>query len=1574
MAEIALRNYVNEIDELIESGRQIDQAIDHCRQILKEYPKHVASYRLLGKAFLEKKQYSDSADIFARVLSAIPDDFVSHIGMAIVREDEGNLDDAIWHMERAFEANPANTAIQQELRRLILKRDGLEPQKIRLTRGALARVYAHGELYPQAIAEINAALAEDSSRIDLQVLLADVHLKSGNLQQAGEISFRILEKLPNCLLANRIAAAFLINSGQPKEAEPFFERVKTMDPYAAYLSTPLEDPASIPESKIIITKSSGTAVSFSTESVIEQADWAASLRTDLGEAGFAAGAASELPNWLESVNGEQESIEAESDETPSIHPFAGAPLPEQADIPEWMRDAGWTEANGEAVEGPIRFSDNELEQLESGQLPDEVELAPAELPSWLQDVAPESVTSTPPDEEPELPTPDDSDMPDWLQDVQQEPVSRPEPPVGVEETRIESEEAAESSPGSQPDVDSMQETDLPNMEDSQENDTDLGIDESLPSLPSWLEEATPGATETIVTWLGDKSRDSYRKPELSQAAGKIENTDSTSDVDEPTSLSDSAGAGEAIIPDRPPLPPAPDQTTDSEQVEPPEFDSSYFQTVESDNVLESEKDLPDWLDTISDAASNEELREEEVDVPDWIHSMADQTGEPAPVPPTTEAESPSWLSEDDDEGEVIPDQNLPEWLTQPTDDLPVSSQMEADSPDWLSEQAEPQEAPQPPREAPQWISDISEPTAEPETTAEYLSEPSDLDWLEELVDDTPDISTPATPADSPDWLAGVIEQEPAEKEDFSSMEADEIDWLREYSGEKPTAETSESTERTAGDDWFSEILPDSDEIAGEDSDEVDWLQQVVRSDVSDEDIAAASDTPTLVSETQWKDEGKSIYERPTIPSNRPVIEMEDLSDYETGVEEEDFEPDSAVSENDADALLAEIIARNTRSTVPDTLRATQDELENLEFTAEEEKGAQPTETAPSVPLSVEEIETAAVIESSVAEVSETEEIEEGVAPDWLTELATEEGFSAAPSTSDTAETVDEPVFEETPAETYETTPQPVEWIPEEAQGEGKEEPDALETERTGEFFTELIPDSLDLTDEDLQDHAPYITEEELTSALDWLDETAPAPRPEATQLAETEKEPVSAASEDVPATQIVEEEIETEDFFETLAAEEEVQTQRPSTEDATEAVAADSSSLSEDAASISDLAEYAELPSMEIAQPEFDLEIEPTYELVEETAEAFDKTEEEPPVLTDEEETEPEASQTPTEYKRTGILSQRDLPEDISKGLEWLSDLAVSHDKSISGVPVSSSEPPSPEELNKAAPSVQEEPAVEIIPGTTELPSVSENLGDTGVSAADVETVSVDEQKVPAVASEEVGEETHLPSTDKIEDTFEEKELPAIEPEEIIPEEKKIWKVTLTAQKSKPVEEEEEELVQPVQPEPSGEETEIAVPAEDDEEPAWLHPSEEVMEPPPADQDEDIPEWLQSEEPSEPPSAPAEQPEVSAAEKVKQAGRTAREQPAPEKPKKKSVAEAGQELIEKARQSLAADDLDGAIEQYRILIKRRKNLQESIDDLRSAIVDYPDSALLWQTLGDAYMQNNQPTTAIEAYQHGMDVV
>ncbi len=359
MARISLRTYHREIESLIDSG-QIDEAIAHCRYILKFYPKCIDTYRLLGKAFLESQRYGDAADIFQRVLSSAPEDFVAHAGMSIIRQDEGHLDEALWHMERAFEMQPANSAIQEELRYLYGKRDGFEPPKIRLTRGALARMYAKGDLYAQAIGELRSALADDPQRSDLQVLLAHVYLLSGQRAEAADAAGNVLRKLPNCLEANRIMAEALSTTGHADEAATYLQRVQVLDPYSAHLSPTTPTPAKVPDMAVALEKLEWRPGDTSGQPT--QPEWAASLGVQLE------GMSPEkeiLPNWLSSVEqtpghatAAAAALGAAAFAAAATPPFSPSttsgpapiePMPEDT-IPDWMRNAGWIAASGAAKE------------------------------------------------------------------------------------------------------------------------------------------------------------------------------------------------------------------------------------------------------------------------------------------------------------------------------------------------------------------------------------------------------------------------------------------------------------------------------------------------------------------------------------------------------------------------------------------------------------------------------------------------------------------------------------------------------------------------------------------------------------------------------------------------------------------------------------------------------------------------------------------------------------------------------------------------------------------------------------------------------------------------------------------------------------------------------------------------------------------------------------------------------------------------------------------------------------------------------------------------------------------------
>lgn len=382
MARISLRAYQREIEELVET-HQFDQAIAHCRHILRYYPKDINTYQLLGKAYLESQRYGDASDIFIRVLSTVPDDFVSHVGMSIIREDEGNLDEAIWHMQRAFETQPANSAIQGELRRLHGRREGIEPPKIRLTRGALARMYLKGELYAQALTELRAGLQEDPKRFDLQVVLAQAYYLAGQHVDAVDASSTLLKSLPFCLEANKILAEILSHSERADEAQVYIKRVQSLDPYMAHLSPTVSAPEKVAESAILLEKLEWRP-GLRPADTIQQPEWATSLGVDLGTVT----GADNMPDWLAvSGTGDDrggtetgESLEKEptasEEETPVVN--------ENEAVPDWMKDAGWMES---------QETGNQAEFLPLSETEGiEPDLAPADIPEWLKTMAPAEVT------------------------------------------------------------------------------------------------------------------------------------------------------------------------------------------------------------------------------------------------------------------------------------------------------------------------------------------------------------------------------------------------------------------------------------------------------------------------------------------------------------------------------------------------------------------------------------------------------------------------------------------------------------------------------------------------------------------------------------------------------------------------------------------------------------------------------------------------------------------------------------------------------------------------------------------------------------------------------------------------------------------------------------------------------------------------------------------------------------------------------------------------------------------------------------------------------------------------------
>lgn len=399
MAKISLRAYFKKIEGLIDDGSN-DEAINHCRYILKLYPKCIDAYRNLAKAHLEKKEYAEARDIFSRILSVFPDDFVSHIGLSIISETEGNLDAAIWHMELAYDIQPSNPVLTEELRRLFGRRDGVQPPKIRMSRGALIRMYARGELYQQVITECQSVLQDDPQRVDIEVILARVNYLAGSLVDSAEICSRILDRMPYCYEANRLMTQIIPRTGRSDDAIIYRLRLAELDPYFNHVTSPEMDSSDIPDGAILldVLDESAQVDSFETPQWSKSNGFSwddtqpfttvnSESTPEMGKTDLPASVLPQIPGTSpldpSSFDGEksmlddsfQKKINALDQETGALY--------NPQEIPAWILNAGWN-APGDASDEQLDNSTLSAENVNGGT--DEAE--PADLPAWLNNSQP----------------------------------------------------------------------------------------------------------------------------------------------------------------------------------------------------------------------------------------------------------------------------------------------------------------------------------------------------------------------------------------------------------------------------------------------------------------------------------------------------------------------------------------------------------------------------------------------------------------------------------------------------------------------------------------------------------------------------------------------------------------------------------------------------------------------------------------------------------------------------------------------------------------------------------------------------------------------------------------------------------------------------------------------------------------------------------------------------------------------------------------------------------------------------------------------------------------------------------
>lgn len=915
MADIELQTYIAEIEELQEAEHN-DEAVAHCRHILDYFPKNLAVYRLLGKGLLEKKRFDDATDIFYRVLSAAPDDFVAHVGLAIISEEKNDLDQAIGHMQRAFEAQSNNPGIHAELKRLYGRRDGVEPLKIRLTSGALARLYLRGGNYSQAISELQDALEENPDRIDFQVLMAQALWKDEQRIDAVEVCQDILNKLPFCLEINSILYEIWQSAGREDEATPYWQRVEALDPYLAHR---LQDPSGTSPSPVPQIPRLDY-VPPTPEEVMGVPEWVHDLGLDDEDRLFDTQDVDDL---------EEMPLEADS--------LVSSDMEDSEIVPDWLREMASSE-------------EQEAAELQTGTdlgWAGEQDASRGEIvPDWLHD-------SSLMDDEAELEEPiivfdkprrdasgsyagaadqDDEDLPDWLAEAVEWREEQPET-LSEDESEVETgdwlSEFADEATGAKasplPAADQLPE-DIP---DWIQDEATIAQEKAIPGKPPELPSITESPSD-IPDWLLAAQEQREPTSEMAVSAEQV------------------VGAPEEVEEEIP-------EWLGAIHEEPASAVKGIAETEASIQVPDdarAEERLPDWLlavqeekalaigeDALPKETSEIPGPSEENQLPDWL--MAAREDQPRDVETVGEEDAFPAVSVT----EIEMKEESPGWPTVDQEGQPLEEEQEAAP---VGEAFSTPGLEQPEEGLPDWLQTAQEDEAAGQVGIDHETEPvpaPDLDWGRP--EDQP----------SPDEIA-LLEPQEADLAVDWQIEASAAPAAITETPTTPVAEskaapvikqgTSEESVMAPSEDEFN--IPDDelDDLLSDPDDALAWLEQLAADQGAPLDELpslkgqpdAAGDLPDWLQEASTTSLGTL-----TEPEEEPFDEElsilpQDLAEAEaSGPEEPEELPEwlVALDEESAESVEPAPLAADLGADaagLPEWLRAELGDLETEELNAE----------------------------------------------------------------------------------------------------------------------------------------------------------------------------------------------------------------------------------------------------------------------------------------------------------------------------------------------------------------------------------------------------------------------------------------------------------------------------------------------------------------------------------------------------------------------------------------------------------------------------------------------------------------
>jgi hypothetical protein len=489
------------------------------------------------------------------------------VAMSEVAQRRDELEDAVWHMQRAFELATDNTMVARELCRLQGRLTGTEPERLQLTETALARLHLRGDHLKQAIAELRDLIEQHPDRLDLKVALLEALWRDGQRLRASQVCQEVLDDQFYNLKANLVLGEIWCSSGRTDEGDRHLERAEALDPenkmaqelFGSASPRPPNDPQIVPldYEKALQDQTMDWTVALeeavpADESLEEEQEQIVEPEEAVPPGSYESPEVrSEIPAWLHEADEEPE-IEppvepmkaSERGVEPDAHPPSEAEGEEE--VPELAAPNGPAEEPMDAESMADEEGLDWLSELEEEEVTpsSERELEKGEIPDWLAEVRAGMGEGTAIQDEaaPRAAEPERAEIPDWLRDLAP---SAPEPSMAEEtdlaaifDQEIPPEGIATEKPEigkpelEEPEVEERElerpeaeplETGAPEPEEPEELEAEEAARERLEYAarsPAWVEEDELPSRDDALAWLARLAEGDEELPTEEEAKGE----------------------------------------------------------------------------------------------------------------------------------------------------------------------------------------------------------------------------------------------------------------------------------------------------------------------------------------------------------------------------------------------------------------------------------------------------------------------------------------------------------------------------------------------------------------------------------------------------------------------------------------------------------------------------------------------------------------------------------------------------------------------------------------------------------------------------------------------------------------------------------------------------------------------------------------------------------------------------------------------------------------------------------------------------------------------------------------------